>query len=161
MNNKQPNKKECRNENCDIHFLPFKTTDAFCSAKCMFEHKSSRKSNETKRITPVRKVSKKREKESAQYRIRRLNFLAQPGNQRCQINGSNCSKKATTIEHSKGRQGFADEFAREINISLYLDERFWKPACLNCNLEMENNTELSHKHQLSKNHNGEKIRKTN
>ena len=55
-----------------------------------------------------------------------------------------------------GRKGFADQWAKDNNISLYLDERFWKPCCLAHNLELENNPELSKKYQLSKIHHGKK-----
>jgi len=75
-------------------------------------------------------------------------------NKICFIDG--CSLTATTIEHTKGRTGYADEWARENKISLFLDERFWKGCCWKHNGELENNTELSHKYQLSKIHNGTK-----
>ena len=71
-----------------------------------------------------------------------------PENKKCFIEG--CNSEANTIEHIMGRKGFADEYARENNISLYLDKRFWKPCCLKHNLELENNPELSKKYQLSK-----------
>ncbi|WP_241287566.1 hypothetical protein [Chryseobacterium indologenes] len=87
--------------------------------------------------TPIRKVSKKREKESRQYTIKRLQFLAQPGNQRCFIEG--CNNRADTIEHTAGRWG-----------KNYLDESTWKPCCNFHNLELERNSELSEKYQLSK-----------
>ncbi|WP_347219335.1 hypothetical protein [Chryseobacterium sp.] len=97
---------------------------------------------------PIPRVSKKRQKESRQYTIKRLQFLAQPGNQRCFIEG--CNNRADTVEHSMGRRGFADQWARDNNISLYLDVRFWRPCCNFHNLELERDSELSEKYQLSK-----------
>jgi len=80
-----------------------------------------------------------------------------PQNKVCFIGG--CGKRATTIEHTKGRVGYADEWAKENGISLYLDVRFWRGCCLKHNLELENNSELSNKYQLSKIHSGKKIKK--
>ena len=97
---------------------------------------------------PISKVSKKRKVENLQYQVLRTEFLGKKENKICFID--NCNKIADTIEHTMGRKGFADEYARENNISLYLDKRFWKPCCLKHNLELENNPELSKKYQLSK-----------
>lgn len=108
---------------------------------------------------PIPKVSKKRKIENKQYTVKRLQFLAQPENLRCFIEG--CNKRADTIEHTRSRIGFADDWARENNISLYLDDRFWKPCCNEHNLELERNPELSQKYQLIKISGNEKIQKTN
>lgn len=93
---------------------------------------------------PIRKVSRKREIENRIYSRTRKEFLSLPENRICFIDG--CSKPATTIEHTAGRIG-----------SKYLDQTFWKPCCLEHNLELENNPTLSKKYQLSKLHGGEKI----
>lgn len=85
----------------------------------------------------IRKVSKKREKENRQYKIKRLQFLAQPGNQRCFI--EECNNRADTVEHTAGRWG-----------NNYLDTSTWKPCCNFHNLELERNSELSEKYQISK-----------
>lgn len=108
---------------------------------------------------PIPKVSKKRKIENTQYTIKRLQFLAQPENLRCFIEG--CNKRADTVEHTMGRKGFADQWARDNNISLYLDVRFWKPCCNDHNLELERNPELSQKYQLSKISGNAKIQKEN
>lgn len=55
-----------------------------------------------------------------------------------------------------GRIGYADDWAIENGITLFLDVRFWKPCCLEHNLELENNPELSKQYQLSKIHGGKK-----
>ena len=59
------------------------------------------KKSEPKERKPIPKFSKKREKENREYTIKRLQFLAQPENLRCFIEG--CNNKADTIEHSAGR----------------------------------------------------------
>lgn len=115
------------------------------------------KKSEPKEKKLIPKFSKKREKENREYTIKRLQFLAQPENLRCFIDG--CNKRADTIEHLRGRKGFADDWARENNISLFLDTRFWKPCCNEHNLELERNPELSRQYQLSKITGKEKLEK--
>ena len=128
---------------CKTHYWQFRSTKW--------------KKSEPKEIKPIPKFSKKREKENREYTIKRLQFLAQPENLRCFIEG--CNKRADTIEHTMGRKGFADDWARENNVSLLLDVRFWKPCCNEHNLELERNPELSQKYQLSKITGKEKLKK--
>ena len=128
---------------CKTHYWQFRSTKW--------------KKSEPKEIKPIPKFSKKREKENREYTIKRLQFLAQPENLRCFIEG--CNKRADTIEHTMGRKGFADDWARENNVSLLLDVRFWKPCCNEHNLELERNPELSQRYQLSKITGKEKLKK--
>ena len=128
---------------CKTHYWQFRSTKW--------------KKSEPKERKPIPKFSKKREKENREYTIKRLLFLAQPENLRCFIDG--CNKRADTIEHLRGRKGFADDWARENNVSLLLDVRFWKPCCNEHNLELERNPELSQKYQLSKITGKEKLKK--
>lgn len=150
--------KICANINCKKPFYPkYKSTEKHCSSSCYYSDADTDNSIKTNKVYKIPKFSKKRSKSSKVYSGKRIVFLSKPENKFCIIKGSNCTKLATTIEHSKGRIGFADDEARDKNISLYLDERFWLPACNNCNLELENNNELSQKFQLSKIHDGKKI----
>ena len=66
----------------------------------------------------------------------------------CFIDG--CKNVANTIEHSAGRKGFYDDWARDNNIPLLVDKRFLKACCLAHNGELENNPELSKQYQYSK-----------
>lgn len=95
------------------------------------------KNKAEKARVPIPKVSKKRQKENREYLVKRLQFLAQPGNQRCFIEG--CNNRADTVEHTAGRWG-----------KNYLDTSTWKPCCNFHNLELERNSELSEKYQISK-----------
>jgi hypothetical protein len=149
---KQPKThKNCQNPECGKEFKLYKTTDKFCSFKCA---KDCEKEKKPKTIYIIPQRSKKKIVEDAKYTVQRIKFLAKPENQKCFIEG--CNKRADTIEHSAGRKGFYDDWARDNGITLYLDERFWKPCCNAHNLEMENNSELSKKYQLSKIHGGKK-----
>ena len=104
------------------------------------------KKSEPKEKKPIPKFSKKREKENREYTIKRLQFLAQPENQRCFIEG--CTNRAEGIEHAAGRWG-----------KNFLDVSTWRPCCNYHNLELERNPELSQKYQLSKITGKEKIKK--
>ena len=128
---------------CKTHYWQFRSTKW--------------KKSEPKEKKPIPKVSAKRKIENREYTIKRLQFLAQPENQRCFIEV--CKNRADTIEHTMGRKGFADDWARENNVSLLLDVRFWKPCCNEHNLELERNPELSQKYQLSKITGKEKLKK--
>lgn len=124
--------------------------------RCSFHYKIFRanvnaeknKDKPKKAPSKIARFSARRKKESPKYTKDRIQFLAQPENSKCFIEG--CNNKADTVEHSMGRRGFADQWARDNNISLYLDVRFWRPCCNYHNLELERDSELSEKYQLSK-----------
>lgn len=131
--------KVCANPCCANTFTPFKSTDKYCKPKCYYD---SVKVPEKPRKA-VKKVSDKRLEENKEYKKLRLKFLSLPENQICFIDG--CNQQANTIEHLKGRWG-----------RNYLDTTTWAACCLEHNLELENNPELSKKYQLSKIHGNKK-----
>lgn len=71
---------------------------------------------------PVKKVSENQGKLLAKYNARRKVW----------IRGKKCAVfkglPATECHHMAGRIGYADEWAREKEIPLLLDERFWLPV---------------------------------
>lgn len=103
----------------------------------------------------IKSRSKKRKVDEREYSHSRKEFLSLIENKKCFVEG--CKRAANTIEHQKGRKGFADKWARDNDVGLLLDERYWKPCCLQHNQEFENNPELSKKYQLSQLHDGQKI----
>ena len=144
--------KKCKNPECLN--IAYSDLIPWCGYKC--RNKMKRPNLKLKSLyKPIPKVSKKRQIENLKYQVLRTEFLGKKENQICFID--NCNKIADTIEHTMGRKGFADDYARDNNISLYLDIRFWKPCCNAHNLELENNPELSKKYQLSKIHGGKKL----
>jgi len=150
----QKTHKDCKN--CGIPFKMYRTTDICCSPKCYAEYKNI---SISKVFNPIEPMGEKRTIEKMQYDVDRLVYLAKPENKLCRIKGTNCTVKATTIEHTMGRKGYADENKRAAGITLYLDKDYWLPACCSCNTELENNPELSIKFQLSKIHGGTKEKK--
>ena len=117
---------------CKTHYWQFRSTKW--------------KKSEPKEKKPIPKVSAKRKIENREYTIKRLQFLAQPENQRCFIEG--CKNRAEGIEHAAGRIG-----------KNFLDVTTWRPCCNFHNLELERNPELSQKYQLSKITGKEKLKK--
>lgn len=144
---RQPKSKECANPDCNNSFAPYKTTDKHCSPGCYYSDPKT-----TKRIKPI---SDKRKEENIVYNKLKEEFFSKPENQQCFIDG--CYNPADSVEHRKGRKGYADDWARDNGITLFLDIRFWAPCCAEHNLELESNSELSKKYQLSKLHNGKKL----
>jgi len=142
--------KKCANAECGNNFQPFKTTDKYCSFQCA--KANAPKPKKRKRIPHF---STARTLENKIYTIHRAEFLKKPENKICFIEG--CKASSTTIEHIRGRVGYADPWARERGITLFLDRRHWAGCCLFHNLELERDPVLSKKHQLSKIHGGKKI----
>lgn len=96
----------CRNPECGKLYFKFKTTDKYCSFEC------SRKCEKPPnlKLTPISKVSKKRQIENAKYAVLRIEFLGKKENAICPI-----TKQPTTdVHHKKGRVG-----------SLFLDTKHW------------------------------------
>lgn len=145
--------KKCKNKDCGVEFKQFNSLQSYCSVDC--QKKCKKPNLKLKSLNkPIKKVSDKRKIENAKYTVLRIEFLGKPENKICFIDG--CNKLADSIEHISGRKGFYDDWARENNISLFLDVRFWRPCCLIHNLELENNPKLSKQYQLSKIHGGKK-----
>ncbi len=131
----EPKLKKCADKECENEFQVFNSLQKYCSAKCL--NKNRKVDLKLKSPKPIKKVSDKRKMEDIIYRSERIKFLSLPENRICFIEG--CNKQATTIEHRAGRWG-----------SNYLDTSTWAPCCLEHNLELENNPELSKKYQFSK-----------
>lgn len=151
--------KKCRQ--CSSEFEPiYSSLEIFCSKLCSILYKREKdkiklKTPLTVAKKPIAKRSAKRKKEERSYSTDRKEFLQRPKNRFCFIEG--CGRQATTVEHRRGRVGYADEWARENNLPLLLDKRYWAACCWSHNLKLENDPELSKKYQLSKIHGGKKI----
>lgn len=125
--------------------------------KCQCDEcKNSRKKPLDLKLKPIYKIPKvsgKRQLLIPVYQKVRIEVLTE-AKFVCFIDG--CTNVANTIEHTRGRVGYADEWARQNNITLYIDKRFLKACCLHHNGELETNSELSKQYQLSKIHGGKK-----
>jgi hypothetical protein len=72
-----------------------------------------------KRSEKMKETMKSLKKEYALY-------LAQPENKYCQLKMHGCTKVATAVHHTKGREG--------ANLT---DQNTWMPSCSHCNLMTE------------------------
>ena len=129
--------KKCE---CGTEFKQYNSLQKYCSWKC------DKLNSKTPRILlkkPIAKVSKKQNGLNKIYSKLRVEFLSLPENKICFI--ESCNKIADTIEHRAGRG---------IN---FLNTTTWAACCLQHNLELENNSEMSKKYQLSKIHGGKKL----
>lgn len=127
------------------YFLQKHCNKDFCKGKwreLVLKEKKQVDNDFIRKSKSIKKVSDKKVLQDIIYKSERIKFLSLPENSICFIDG--CSKKATTIEHRAGRG---------IN---YLNKETWAGCCLEHNLELENNPELSKKYQLSKIHGGVK-----
>jgi len=75
-----------------------------------------------KKPKAIKRISDKRKDEGVIYSQKRLAFLE---GKECAVNEG---FEATEIHHMKGRQGYADQWAKDRGITLYLDERYWLAA---------------------------------
>ena len=70
---------------------------------------------------PIRSVGKKREKLNIKYSVERKEYLEI--HPICEVVGCTC--EATEIHHKMGKIGYADQWARDNDIPLLIDKRFF------------------------------------
>jgi hypothetical protein len=76
-----------------------------------------------KKPKPPPKQSRRRKEDNLQYSVKRARFLSRPENELCAFRKEGvCTYFATTIQHTKGREG-----------KNFLDEETWLPSCAPCN----------------------------
>ena len=147
-----------RCKNCQEKFEPRYFLQKFCDgAGCRIaehEYKSGKMAKTPIVKKPINKVSDKRKALNPVYTKVRIEVLVE-AKFKCFIIG--CSNVANTCEHTMGRKGFADQWARDNDIPLLIDKRYLKACCFHHNGELEDNPELSKKYQLSKIHGGTKL----
>lgn len=123
--------KKCKNPDCGRDFRIYRSTDKYCSAKCF---NSMVKSGVQKKHT-IKPIGDKKLAELEIYSKERKEFLSLPENKTCPVTG----QKATEIHHKKGRIGYADDWARQNNISLLIDKRFFLAVSRDGHRKIEEN----------------------
>ena len=131
--------KICKAKDCGQEFNSvFSKHRDYCSSEC---YKASKKSDlKLKGFKPIPNVSKKRQAENLQYQVLRKEFLEKPENRICPITG----QPTTEIHHKRKRRGYADNWARDNKISLYLDTRFWLAVSRDGHQWIEDNPEQAY-----------------
>lgn len=138
---KQKEFKECKV--CGSPFVKYKTTDKYCSFSCY--NKNRKVDLKLKSPKPIKQVSEKRKLEDIIYKSERIKFLSLPENQKCPVTG----QQTNQIHHMRKRRGYADEWARENKVSLYLDKRFWLAVSALGHEKIENNPEWAYEQGFS------------
>jgi hypothetical protein len=93
---------------------------------------------------PIKKVSDNQSKLLARYNAKRKAWLR---GKKCAVH-PDC-KEPLTCHHMHGRIGYADEYAREIDLPLLLDERFWLPVCIEAHNYIETHPKWAFENQYS------------
>ena len=102
---------KCKNPSCQKPFKQYNSLQRYCSSACQISQRGKPKK--------IKQVSDKRKEDNEIYSVMRKQFLEKFPI--CPIT----NKPTTDIHHKKGRIGFADDWARYNDISLFLDVRFW------------------------------------
>ena len=139
---KQKEFKKCKV--CGTEFKMYRTTDKYCSGKCQMKDKKPNLQLKSL-YKPIKQVSEKRKLEDIIYKSERIKFLSLPENQKCPVTG----EQTTQIHHVLKRRGYADEWARENKVSLYLDKRFWLAVSHKGHEKIENNPEWAYEQGFS------------
>ena len=137
----KPKPKKCKGPGCDNTFTPkYSSLEKYCGPSCasLATQAQAKQNRDKKKKRPIRKESTKQAALNRKYSQQRRRYLEKPDNHFCVIcRDQNVSRRANTVEHRKGRKGYADDYARDNDIPLLLDERFWLPVCLEHNTELE------------------------
>jgi len=129
--------KSCGNE--------FKQYNSLQKCRCKFS--KPQPNLKLKSPKPIKKVSDKMKVLNAKYSVLRIEFLGKLENKICPV-----TKEATTeVHHMKGRKGFADEWAKENNIPLLIDVRFFLAVSRKGHIKIELNPEWAKENNYSLN----------
>jgi hypothetical protein len=119
--------KNCKNKKCNNKFRQYNSLQQYCSFSCK---------KEDKKVKPIRQIGSKMVKRLTEYSRQRPIFLDKPKNKRCPVTG----ERTNQIHHKKGRKGYADKWARDNDVWLLNDERFFLAVSEDGHREIEGNT---------------------
>ena len=90
----------------------------------------------------IPKVSKKRAKENTEYNLIAKKF--KKDNPICSVGILECTRETMDVHHKKGRVGYVDDYARENEVKLLVDVRFFLPVCRTCHTYIEEHSEWAY-----------------
>lgn len=102
-----------------------------------------KKQKEKKKLSPIAKVSDKMAKLLSVYTAKKKAWIK---GKRCAVEPS---REAVDVHHIKGRIGYVDQWARDNDIPLLIDERFWLPVSRMAHIEITANPEWAVKEGYS------------
>lgn len=130
----------CITEGCKN---PVENKDTGLCASCGHAERKLSRIKLQKDQKPIKQFSEKRSKLNSQYSAKAKRF----------IKGKKCAvfpeRPATQVHHMMGRVGYADEWARENEIPLLLDERYWLPTSDEGHEKITNNSVWAWENQYS------------
>lgn len=138
--------KTCRNPDCKKSFRPYSSFDKYCSWECQ---KKSEKKKIPKKSKAIPKISKKQSDMLLKYKKIRNEFLSRPENKYCPVTGM----RATEVHHKMGKIGYADEWAREFDVPLLIDERYFLAVSRTGHNRIELNPEWAKENNYSETRN--------
>lgn len=138
--------KTCKDPNCGKSFKPYNSLQKYCSWECTNRNK---KKTSPKKVKRIPKISKKQSDMLLKYKKIRIEFLSHPENKYCPVTGY----RATEIHHKMGKIGFADDWAREFNVPLLIDERYFLAVSRVGHNRIELNPEWAKENNYSENRN--------
>lgn len=108
----------CADDECENEFTKYRTTDKYCSYACKKKNTAAK----PKKHYQIPKMSAKQKAKMAEYYVVRAEFLNSLTDLLCPVYPD---KTVTDIHHKKGREGYADDWARRNNIPLLIDTRYF------------------------------------
>jgi hypothetical protein len=112
-------------------------------ASCAAAMRKAERMKATEPGKPIEKVGKGMQNKLRAYAVKKARW----------IKGKKCavypSQPATEIHHMMGRVGYADEWARENDMPLILDERFWLPVSHEAHVKITNDSKWAWENQYS------------
>lgn len=124
-----------RCKNCRQKFEPIYFNQKICDEECCKEaHEDFKRGKYMARAAskpkpkPISKRTKKKAAQEAIYEAKKKTYLR--NNPICEVH--DCVTRSNNIHHKAGRQGFADEYARSLNMELVQDERYFMACCETC-----------------------------
>lgn len=131
---------------CGNAFIKYNSLQKYCSINCEIKQTNKESNSKTKKLKkPIRKISVKQQELNKKYYKIRAEFLSDTNNQICPIT----FQKTTDVHHKKGRKGFADNWAKENNIPLIIDVRFFLAVSRDGHNKIENNPSWAYENGFS------------
>lgn len=120
--------KPCGWQGCKKEFRQYRSTDKYCSWGCSNAAREAKEDQTPKKRKPIKNISTSRIVDLATYRPIRDSYLSE--HTQCEVRG--CVRNSTNLHHKAGRQGYADQWARDSGIKLLWDVRYFMACCEKC-----------------------------
>lgn len=100
--------------------------NGYCIGHRIYASNTEKKEAKEEKPKPIAKRSEKMKENVKALKKEYPLFLARPENKYCQLKMNGCTKVATVVHHTQGREG--------ANLT---DQSTWMPSCAHCNIIVE------------------------